>query len=64
MSLTTDQRMRLCVETAISLPTVVKWDKGVKIREANRRLLELTARRLGFPVSDATSEAKDRQSAS
>ena len=44
----TKQRMQLVINTGISLATVIKWDKGKEVTEANDKALRNETKSLGF----------------
>jgi hypothetical protein len=38
----------MAVESGISLPTIIKWDKGGNVHDALAEKLTITAKRLGL----------------
>lgn len=51
-------RMRLSLETGISLSTVTKWSKGVRVTEGNDRALLAAAEALGIAKSNEDHETE------
>jgi hypothetical protein len=52
-------KMRLAIETSISLKTIDKWLKGARVNEANQRALERAVKALGIT---AYVDAKNKKS--
>ena len=54
-------RMRLSIETSVSLSTITKWDKGEKVSEATEKSLRRAMSALGIvkpaEVKDTNKEA-------
>jgi transcriptional regulator with XRE-family HTH domain len=46
--MSTRDKLRLALETSISINTIEKWVKGARVNEANQRALERAAKALGI----------------
>jgi hypothetical protein len=54
-----NERLRIQVETGISLPTITKWDKGKKCNHVLAKRVAEEAKRLGYKRDYQVTQPKE-----